>query len=445
MLDRGRTLAIVCGADSWPSMDQFEDAVAFRTTANAVRGYLTGERLRLPSAHVLWLFGEPGAQHHLDAIQDFLVKAFGEQSPRGAGWTVLFLYTGHGFFPPSSQEYCLALHDTRPPLTEETSLRASSLGRLLRAVAPDSDRVLILDSCFAAAAVPLMQGPLDEVVGRRVRTVLDEEPRSGPGSVAVLCAADRDTWAEMDGTLSWTTFGRSLVDVLTAGEADVAGPLSLADVCRAVGVLQREKGAPVPEVHAPTQKAGNLSQALLFPNPAGPEPGAGAAGPKRPGGRAGGGPVVGMPGMPTVRAAPAVADLVGSLLAVQPERVVRHGERLSARLARRTAVQCDVSPGESVIAACLPDWPDPPLYSNVIAFSDRALYVVTKRSRLRCPYSRLPGLDVRIVSERRLGLTEWALVVRSGGVEVTYGGWGKGYAQQLYALLSTVRSVAPGG
>ncbi|GAA4671348.1 hypothetical protein GCM10023347_26500 [Streptomyces chumphonensis] len=440
MLDPGRTLAIVCGADSWPSMEQFEDAAAFRTTADAVRAYLTGEHLRLPTEHLLWLFGEAGAQHHLDVIQDFLVKAFGGQSPRGAGWTVLFLYTGHGFFPPSSQEYCLALHDTRPPLTEETSLRASSLGRLLRAVAPDSDRVLILDSCFAAAAVPHMQGPLDEVVGRRVRTVVEEEPRSGPGSVAVLCAADRDTWAEMDGTLSWTTFGRSLVDVLTAGEADVAGALSLVDVCRVVGVLQREKGAPVPEVHAPTQKAGDLARVPLFPNPAGAASGVAGPGRRQP-----------APNIGPTRTDRAVAERIFDVLAVQPDRLVRKGVALSGRLVEKAARQGRVRAGEAVGAVAVPPGRLPGSYGyRMLVFTDRALYAVTKYGRLRCPYGELGRLRVTLTSEEQHAghgrfVTGWLVNLRLGADDlVEYGFWGRAYAQRIHALLSAVQGAAEG-
>ncbi|MBW1597822.1 hypothetical protein [Streptomyces sp. JJ38] len=437
-LDPRCTLAIVCGADSWPNLREFEDTEAFRTTATAFRDYLTGEHLGLPDGHVLWLFGKSGVPQHLDEIVTFLAAAFGDGSPRGGGWTVLFFYTGHGFFLSSPNEYHLALHDTRSPMRADTSLRASSLGQLLREVAPDSDRVLVVDACFAAAAVPYMQASLDDVVGGRVQTVLDKEPAAGPGSVAVLCASDRNTWAELDGSLRWTTFVRSLLDVLTGGLRGAPAALSLYDVCAAVAALQRSKGAPKPEVHVPVQAAGDLSRVPLFPNP--------AAGSEQP---PPGPPEPPVP-PPGPRPVPPVAERVARVLSTQPERLVRQGYRLSSRLAGKVSEQCDVRSGEKVNAVCLPlgrvEWfPG----SRLIVFTDQALYLVTAYGRLRCPYGRLSQLGLSLSSMRvdaGFGrfVIEYAVDVSLGDEEVKYGNWGKTYAQQLYALLTAVRATTEG-
>ncbi|MCZ7432949.1 hypothetical protein [Streptomyces sp. WMMC1477] len=441
-LDPRRTLAIVCGADSWPKLREFEDAEAFRTTATAFRDYLTEEGLGLPEGHVLWLFGESDVQRHLDRIAGFLRAAFGEGSPRGGGWTVLFFYTGHGFFPSSPTEYCLALHDTRPPLREETSLRANSLGRLLRAVAPDSDRVLVVDACFAAAAVRYMQASLDDVVERRVRTVLDEEPVAGPGSVAVLCASDQNTWAELDGSLRWTTFGRSLLDVLTGGRRGGPAALSLREVCEGVSGLQRSKAAPAPELHVPVQAAGDLSKVPLFPNPAwdgitpGPAP---EPVPRSP---------LPVPDGP-VMSVDSVRRSVLDVLATQPDSLVRSGTRISPRLMATVRKRCGLAEGDEVHAVLKPrvavrggSW------AHVIAFTDSGMHATTgDPAQFRCGYDALHelGLEMRVswfYPGPGHSRSDYYLELSAAGASISYGPWSGGCAKKLRAVLGAVRAAA---
>lgn len=301
MLDPGRTIAVICGAQSFPRLPQFEAAAAFGNSATAIRRFL-GERAgaALPAENVCWLFDQPGSHYHYDHIAGFVRERLAVAgAPDGAGWVVLFVYVGHGALLGAAAEYCLLLTDTRAPTEADTSLRVSSLLRVLSAVAPRSARVLVLDCCFAALAASYVQGGVGQVVSAQVRQVLEAVP--GDPGVAILAAAGARKEARLADPSTYTLFTQGLMRVLTGGDLDQSGPLSLRRVSQLVYealVAAQVADPPRPEVHVPDQTGGDLGAVPMFPNRAA----ALAADPKNP-------PVLTSPGAAAVDRSGFVARL----------------------------------------------------------------------------------------------------------------------------------------
>ncbi|MFD6563705.1 hypothetical protein [Micromonospora profundi] len=273
MLDPRRTLAIVCGAQRWPHLANFEPATAFGNSAAALRDYLTAAGgANLPADNVLWLFDEPNAIAHYERIAAFLAARLGAlDAAQGADTLVLFAYVGHGTFFGPTKEYCLLLSDTRAPIEADTSLKLSTLAGLLRSCAPRSSRLLILDCCFAGVAAKYFyqsDGP-QQIASAKAAEIVRTMP--GDRGVAMLCAASAVDAARLADPSTVTLFNRALLAVLTAGDPETAGALSPRRVCDLVyGALlaSGEEHPPRPEVHVPDQTGGDLGDAPVFPNPA---------------------------------------------------------------------------------------------------------------------------------------------------------------------------------
>jgi uncharacterized protein (DUF2252 family) len=152
-------------------------------------------------------------------------------------------------------------------MTEDTSLRLPTFADVLREAAPQSRRVLILDSCFSAAAVQSFQAPLEQVTAAKVH---ESVPDRG---VALLCASSASDAASF--TQDRTKFTGALLDVLTAGDPVPDVQISLHRVCdltqRRLLDLYGEE-ATRPECHTPNQSGGDISMSPLFPNPAATAP-----------------------------------------------------------------------------------------------------------------------------------------------------------------------------
>jgi hypothetical protein len=267
-MDRQRTLAILCGAEAWRKLPQFQAADAFARTAGIVRKYLTAEDgLGLDPANVLDLFNGKGAVKHYRQISKFLAERTASlDARRGQGVLVVFWYIGHGAFFGPNRDYCLLLADTEGPYEAETSLRMSTLAGVLRDKASQSARLLILDCCFAGVAFESFQGSLEQAVGAKASEVLEADK-----SVALLCAASARNPARLQDSTSTTLFGGALMDVFRRGDPSAGELMSVREVCRLVNLWLAESGVddpPRPEVHCPDQAGVDLASVPLFPNPA---------------------------------------------------------------------------------------------------------------------------------------------------------------------------------
>ncbi|MFI7609325.1 hypothetical protein ACIBTV_30020 [Micromonospora sp. NPDC049366] len=275
MLDPRRTLAVICGAQGWPHLTHFEPAAAFHNSATALRSYLgDADGAGLPDENVLWLFDEPNAVAHYERIAAFLTARLAAlDAPQGADTLVLFAYVGHGTFFGPAKEYCLLVTDTRAPIEADTSLRLSTLAGLLRACAPRSSRLLLLDCCFAGVAATYFyqSGGPQEIASAKAAEIVRATP--GDRGVAMLCAASAVDGARLADPSTLTLFHRELLAVLAAGDPDTVGALSPRRVCDLVYaalLASGEEHPPRPEVHVPDQSGGDLGNAGIFPNRAAP-------------------------------------------------------------------------------------------------------------------------------------------------------------------------------
>lgn len=137
------------------------------------------------------------------------------------------------------------------------------LAAALKEVARGLRRYLILDCCFAAAAVGEFQsGSATQVVREKT---LDAFPTKG---TALLCAASSKDPARAPHGASYTMFTGALLDVLINGQPDLGARLSLEEL--GSSIIRRLKDtyteeAVRPEVHAPDQRDGNIADLPLFP------------------------------------------------------------------------------------------------------------------------------------------------------------------------------------
>lgn len=145
----------------------------------------------------------------------------------------------------------------------------ASLARLFRKQAAKSQRILFLDCCFAGEAASLFQAELDQVVSAKANEVVEEDPADR--GIALLCASSARNPAKVESLTSYTYFGHELIQVLTKGDPNISGPLTLHQLCQLVRRGLRSAAgddAPNPEVHVPDQERGDLAAVPLFPNPA---------------------------------------------------------------------------------------------------------------------------------------------------------------------------------
>jgi hypothetical protein len=258
-----RTLVIVCGASRWPALAGFLESSAFAKSAETLREYLLGSTFGLAKSNLLWLFDEPDSVSQYDLMRNFLVDRFDAlDAPRGSDVTVLWVYIGHGTV--FDRDLCLLLSDTRKPIEEVTSICTADLARLMRNVAPESGRFLILDCCFAGSAAQAFQAPVEEVV--RVKTEAAFKMDRG---VTLMCASSAENPAKLDLTQGRTMFTGELVDFLREGDPKTLGELSARRVCEVVSQRLADRvgdDAPRAESHSPNQHDVDLADAPLFPN-----------------------------------------------------------------------------------------------------------------------------------------------------------------------------------
>jgi hypothetical protein len=267
--DPTRILVVTLGASAWPRVEKnYVSHVAFANSARRLRKYFLSDKgLRVSRENVLDLFDSPlSSINQVDQISDFVERRLRSLGSMDSSGVLVFVtYVGHGAFF-HGDEYCLLLSDTHDPDRESTSLRLATLARVLSSAAPKSSRFIILDSCFAGAAVQYFQSNLVQVERVSIDKALVGPARRG---VALLCAASAHAPARLSSDKSETMFTRALVDVLEQGHPSAADLLTPAEVCQyARERLQGVKDAPRPEAHAPDQRESDLTQVRVFPNPA---------------------------------------------------------------------------------------------------------------------------------------------------------------------------------
>ncbi len=273
---RENSLVILLGAHEFPHAPRIPASNAFSACHDAIRDYfLSWDGFGLgDSENLLDLFDSSLNNTEMNSrivkwLQERIEAAKEQQKPIT---DVFVYYTGHGGLKEGSKDYYLAIRSTNQD--EEpywSSLPIERLASTLRNQARFLRRYLILDACFAAAALPVLQtGDLDQVIEKRVTTLNwsdDENPSKG---TVLLCASSAIDPAKIAGT--YTMFSGALIKVLTSGFASSREYMTFREVQGLTATLiRREFGdeGVHPEIHSPDQRgAGDIANLDIFPNKA---------------------------------------------------------------------------------------------------------------------------------------------------------------------------------
>jgi hypothetical protein len=256
------TLAIILGVSECPRAPKLQPLPQCANSAKDFENYLRSS-LGLARQSIINLFNsETSASDQLDQIEDWVVRH--TTGPSGARATdLLVYYTGHGGFARNDQSYFLAIRKTREGSEGATSIRYSDFASILKRNATTARKYLILDCCFAAAAVLKTQADIHEVVVQRVE---DELPPSG---TAVLCSSAAKLLSIAPPGERHTMFSGALLKCLHEGIPKGSQAMTLEDVGKAARKIIQDKypiDAVRPELHVPEQARGNPAQVPLFPN-----------------------------------------------------------------------------------------------------------------------------------------------------------------------------------
>jgi len=219
--------------------------------------------LGIARKNIINLFdSDAAASDQLDRIEDWLAQ--NASVPSGGSPTDLVVYyTGHGGFSRNDQSYFLAIHKTREGSEGATSIRYVDLASCIKRHADTLRKYLILDCCFAAAAVVKTQADISQVVMQRVE---DELPPSG---TAVLCSSAAKLVSIAPPGEQYTMFSGALLECLRVGVPKGPQALTLEDVGKAARLIIQNKypnDSVRPELHVPEQARGNPAKVPLFPN-----------------------------------------------------------------------------------------------------------------------------------------------------------------------------------
>jgi hypothetical protein len=270
-LDPATTAVIVLGASDWPAAKQFEPAVQFANSAHKFIEFLLAPNgFNLDPQHLLDLFDSDDEQPRIiRRIDEFLARAALDSDQSGLSLTdVITFYVGHGGFDAGpNSAYFLSIRKTNPIDYLGSSLSVASLRRALREHARAARHYLILDCCFAAAAVaPYLQ--MSATAQAAVTQVRESFPSSG---TALLCAAGARVPARAKRDANYTMFSEGLLDILRVGVPGAPGWLTIRDLADNIRDLLRTRYADEaarPEVHCPEQAKGSVADIPLFRNPA---------------------------------------------------------------------------------------------------------------------------------------------------------------------------------
>jgi hypothetical protein len=262
MLRPRTTLVIIIGVSECPRAPNLKPLPQCANSAADFDAYI-GAALAVPAANRLNMFdSDLSASDQIERIEDWLTQTVSRKEDRPED--LLIYYTGHGGFARNDQSYFLAIRKTRDKMEAATSIRYVDLASSFKQIAGALRKYLILDCCFAAAAVLRSQTDVAQLV---VRKVEDELPSSG---TAVLCSSAAKFVSIAPPGEKYTMFSGALLQCLKDGVAGGPKSLTLEDVGNAARSLIEEKfpsDGVRPELHVPDQTKGNLARTPIFPNP----------------------------------------------------------------------------------------------------------------------------------------------------------------------------------
>ena len=262
MLNPGSTLVIILGVSQCPRAPKLQPLPQCANSAIDFEHYIRSS-LAIPRENILTLFNSPAAaSDQLDQIEDWLAQST-TASFDGSPSDLIIYYTGHGGFSRNDQSYFLAIYKTRDGSEGGTSIRYVDLASAVKRHATNLRKYLILDCCFAAAAIVKTQTDIGRLVLQRVE---DELPSTG---TAVLCSSAAKLVSIAPLGERYTMFSGALLQCLRDGVPQGPRTFTLEDVGNTVRNIIQNKypnNSVRPEVHVPEQARGDPAKVPLFPN-----------------------------------------------------------------------------------------------------------------------------------------------------------------------------------
>jgi serine/threonine protein kinase len=264
------TAAIILGASDWSECG-LGPAPSFRRSGKGFLSYLVDTAgLGLDPELVLDLFDDPAsAGDQLGRLRDTLDGLLRERREMGRPVAdVVVYYVGHGTTDDQGH-LSLLVRRSRKGLESETGIRAPDLARVLRISAPQQRRLVVLDCCFAEAAVRAFVGmgaPEQAVAAGVAKDIAEALP--GRGGL-LLCSSQMGEVSVGHPAADRTLFTGAMLRVLRDGVDDREPFLSFSDVCdEAYRWMLDGFGvqAPRPVLHAINQVHGDLTRLPAFPN-----------------------------------------------------------------------------------------------------------------------------------------------------------------------------------
>jgi hypothetical protein len=261
-------IAVITGASTYPRSPNFGGSEAFLHSAEGVRQYLSElEPSGVSEDDLLWLFDDwRSPPYQIEQMSSFIRTRTEVANSRGAtSINLVFYHVGHGFFARGDQSFCLATRYTSDTNQAATSIRLSDFARALRESANSVRKYIILDCCFAANAVPVIQASIADVVTMQG---LGSLASSG---TAVLCSSSPGSFSLAPTNIRETMFCGSLLRVLRRGDPALGEFLSFRDLEDLISNdlrLRHPEDWVRPELHVPEKGAGDIARVEVFPNAA---------------------------------------------------------------------------------------------------------------------------------------------------------------------------------
>lgn len=268
-VDPNNVLAIILGASEFPKTTLLP-APSFRKSAEDFRDYLISpDFFNLPKENLLYLFDctDPGPVIDENICKFLQQKISKSQNSAQKVTDVLFYYVGHGGFANGGADYYLTLADTRTHSELISSYPINGLANTLKNNSRNIRRYVILDCCFAGAAVQaFMSGGAGAIAGQMASQAF-VEPQKG---TALLCASSSQKPAMAPPGEFHTMFSGALLEILQSNTDSSKAYLSMKDLHHLIESRLRDKyesEAVRPEIHDPNQTVGIVGDIPIFPNP----------------------------------------------------------------------------------------------------------------------------------------------------------------------------------
>lgn len=248
------TWFVLLGAGSYPRRADWTNPV-LGASARALRDYVTSPMgLAVPAYQILDLFDDSAPA----ILQCERIGAFLRDGAARSARDLILYYIGHG-----TGDYYLGVHHTERDREYLTGLDSEKLALVVHESFRRRRVNVIVDACYAGSGVKDWQGSAAELVVKRMSKHL---PRRG---TSYLAAASKYDVALAPRSGTYTLFTGALLESLQHGIP--AGPeqLTLYQIYERIRdrlSRRNQPGLPLPEIHAPRQQDGDVSQVPLFPN-----------------------------------------------------------------------------------------------------------------------------------------------------------------------------------